>query len=73
MKSEPARTVVAAIRKVLRGEVHISERMASAVVTKFVQGTVDPPPSRCRPSATVNWRSSDATGQARARARSPRK
>lgn len=45
MKSEPARTVVAAIRKVLRGEVHISEKMASAVVAKFVQGAADRPPS----------------------------
>jgi len=46
MKSEPARTVVAAIRKVLRGEVHISEKMASAVVAKFVQGgAAERPPS----------------------------
>jgi len=43
MKSEPAKTVLAALRKVLRGEVHISEKMASAVVTKFLQGTVGPP------------------------------
>src|SRR5512139_3255835 len=27
MKSEPARTVLAAVRKVLRGEVHVSEKM----------------------------------------------
>lgn len=39
MKSEPARTVLAALRKVLRGEVHVSEKMAGAVVAKFVQGT----------------------------------
>jgi len=43
MKSEPAKTVLAALRKVLRGEVHISEKMASAVVTKFLQGTSGPP------------------------------
>lgn len=45
MKSEPARTVLAALRKVLRGEVHISSKMASAVVVKFVQGAPEPPPS----------------------------
>lgn len=45
MKSEPAKTVLAALRKVLRGEVHISEKMASAVVTKFLQGAAEPPPS----------------------------
>lgn len=43
MKSEPAKTVLAALRKVLRGEVHISEKMASAVVTKFLQGGPQPP------------------------------
>lgn len=45
MKSEPAKTVLAALRKVLRGEVHISEKMASAVVARFVQGAPKPPPS----------------------------
>ena len=45
MKSEPARTVLAALRKVLRGEVHVSEKMASAVVLKFVQGAQEAPPS----------------------------
>jgi DNA-binding NarL/FixJ family response regulator len=43
MKSEPAKTVLAGLRKVLRGEVHISEKMASTVVTKFVQGSGAPP------------------------------
>lgn len=38
MKSEPAKTVLAAIRKVLRGEVHVSDKMANAVLSKFVQG-----------------------------------
>jgi DNA-binding NarL/FixJ family response regulator len=45
MKSEPARTVLAAIRKVLRGEVHVSEKMASAVVARFLQGAAVQPPS----------------------------
>lgn len=43
MKSEPAKTVLAALRKVLRGEVHVSEKMASAMVTKFIQGEAVPP------------------------------
>jgi DNA-binding NarL/FixJ family response regulator len=45
MKSEPATTVVAAIRKVLSGNVHISEKMATLVVSKFVKGEPDQIPS----------------------------
>jgi DNA-binding NarL/FixJ family response regulator len=52
MKSEPAKTVLAALRKVLRGEVHLSEKMASAVVTKFIQGAASPP----SPLATLSDR-----------------
>jgi DNA-binding NarL/FixJ family response regulator len=45
MKSEPATTVLEAIRKVLGGDVHVSEKMATLVVSKFVQGDSDQPPS----------------------------
>jgi DNA-binding NarL/FixJ family response regulator len=45
MKSEPATTVVAAIRKVLSGNVHVSENMATLVVSKFVKGEPDQIPS----------------------------
>jgi DNA-binding NarL/FixJ family response regulator len=45
MKSEPATTVVAAIRKVLSGNVHISQNMATLVVSKFVKGEPDQIPS----------------------------
>ncbi|HWQ91013.1 MAG TPA: response regulator transcription factor [Clostridia bacterium] len=45
MKSEPAKTVLAGIRKVLRGEVHVSEKMAGAVLAKFVQGDTGQPPA----------------------------
>ena len=45
MKSEPATTVVAAIRKVLSGNVHISESMATLMVSKFVKGEPDQTPS----------------------------
>ena len=45
MKSEPATTVLEAIRKVLGGDVHVSEKMATLVVSKFVQGESDQPPS----------------------------
>jgi DNA-binding NarL/FixJ family response regulator len=45
MKSEPATTVVAAIRKVLGGNVHISEKMATLVVSKLVKGEQDQIPS----------------------------
>jgi len=45
MKSEPATTVVAAIRKVLSGNVHISEKMATLMVSKLVKGEQDQIPS----------------------------
>jgi len=45
MKSEPATTVVAAIRKVLSGNVHISKEMATLMVSKFVRGEPDQVPS----------------------------
>ena len=45
MKSEPATTVVSAIRTVLSGNVHISEGMATLVVSKFVKGESDQIPS----------------------------
>jgi DNA-binding NarL/FixJ family response regulator len=45
MKSEPATTVIAAIRKVLSGNVHMSEKMATLVVSKFVKGEPDQIPS----------------------------
>jgi DNA-binding NarL/FixJ family response regulator len=37
-KSEPTATVLAAIRKVLRGEVHISDKMADAVLLRLAHG-----------------------------------
>lgn len=46
MKSEPATTVLEAVRKVLGGDVHLSEKMATQLVTKFVQGeSSELPPS----------------------------
>ncbi len=45
MKSEPATSVIAAIRKVLSGNVHISEKMATLVVSKFVKGEPTQVPS----------------------------
>jgi DNA-binding NarL/FixJ family response regulator len=45
MKSEPATRVVAAIRTVLSGNVHISESMTTLVVSKFVKGESDQVPS----------------------------
>lgn len=45
MKSEPATTVIAAIRKVLSGNVHISEKMATLMVSKLVRGESGQVPS----------------------------
>jgi DNA-binding NarL/FixJ family response regulator len=45
MKHEPAKTVKAAIRKVLGGDMHLSEQMASSVIAKFMRGKTDEPVS----------------------------
>ena len=45
MKQEPAKTVKTAIRKVLGGDMHLSEKMASSVITKFMRGPDDVPPT----------------------------
>jgi DNA-binding NarL/FixJ family response regulator len=45
MKHEPAKTMKAAIRKVLGGDLHLSEKMASAMVGKFMRGNTDRPAS----------------------------
>ncbi|HTV60996.1 MAG TPA: response regulator transcription factor [Verrucomicrobiae bacterium] len=43
MKQEPAKTVKSAIRKVLGGDMHLSEKMASSVITKFMRGSEEVP------------------------------
>jgi DNA-binding NarL/FixJ family response regulator len=45
MKQEPAKTVKTAIRKVLGGDMHLSEKMASSVITKFMHGPDNAPPA----------------------------
>ena len=45
MKQEPAKTVKVAIRKVLAGDMHLSERMSGSVITKFMRGANAIPPS----------------------------
>ncbi|HWH69069.1 MAG TPA: response regulator transcription factor [Candidatus Sulfotelmatobacter sp.] len=45
MKQEPGKTVKAAIRKVLSGEMYLSERMSSTVISKFMRGQGDRPAS----------------------------
>jgi DNA-binding NarL/FixJ family response regulator len=45
MKNEPAKTVVAAIHSVLRGEMYLSQRMSSSVITKFIRGQSEQPMS----------------------------
>ncbi len=45
MKHEPSKTVKVAIRKVLGGDLHLSEKMASAMVGKFMRGNTEPPAS----------------------------
>src|SRR2546423_14539995 len=41
MKQEPARSVKEAIRKVLGGDMHLSEKMTSSVIAKFMRGAVE--------------------------------
>jgi DNA-binding NarL/FixJ family response regulator len=44
MKQEPAKAVKAAIRKVLGGDIHLSEKMATAVLGKLVHERTDEKP-----------------------------
>ncbi len=41
MKNEPAKTVIAAIHSVLRGEMYLSRRMSSSVISKFMRGETE--------------------------------
>ena len=43
MKQEPAKTVKTAIRKVLAGDMHLSEKLASSLVARFMHGAPDQP------------------------------
>jgi len=45
MKQEPDKVVKAAIRKVLAGDMHLSERMTNSLIVKFMGGTDRLPPS----------------------------
>jgi DNA-binding NarL/FixJ family response regulator len=45
MKQEPAKVVKLAIRKLLAGDMHLSERMANGVISKFIRGRDEVPPS----------------------------
>jgi len=45
MKHEPAKTVKAAIQKVLGGDMFLSEKMASSVITRFMRGETEQPKS----------------------------
>jgi len=45
MKHESGKTVRAAIRKLLGGEMYLSERMSSTVISKFMRGQPDRPAS----------------------------
>ena len=45
MKNEPARTVKAAILKVLGGDIFLSEKMSGAVLSRMIHGKNEPPVS----------------------------
>jgi DNA-binding NarL/FixJ family response regulator len=45
MKHEPGKTVRNAIRKVLGGEIYLSDKMASVIISKFMHGQDDHPAS----------------------------
>jgi DNA-binding NarL/FixJ family response regulator len=42
MKQEPGKTVKTAIRKVLAGDMHLSEKLASSLVSRFMHGAAEP-------------------------------
>ena len=46
MKHEPAKTVKAAIQKVLGGDMYLSEKMSSSVINRLMRGQADEPGSR---------------------------
>jgi DNA-binding NarL/FixJ family response regulator len=45
MKNEAAKTVIAAIHGVLRGEMYLSRKMSSSVISKFMRGETEQPMS----------------------------
>jgi DNA-binding NarL/FixJ family response regulator len=45
MKHEPAKTMKAAIHRVLSGEMYLSEKMSSTVISRFMRGESDRPAS----------------------------
>jgi DNA-binding NarL/FixJ family response regulator len=45
MKNEPGKTVTAAIHSVLRGEMYLSRKMSSSVISKFMRGDAEEPMS----------------------------
>lgn len=45
MKNEPARTVTAAIHSVLGGEMYLSQKMSSSVISRFIRGQDEQPMS----------------------------
>lgn len=45
MKHEPGKTVITAIHKLLRGEMYLSERMSSVMISKFMRGEPETPAS----------------------------
>ncbi|MFO1476755.1 MAG: response regulator transcription factor [Verrucomicrobiota bacterium] len=44
MKNEPGKTVTAAIHSVLRGEMYLSRRMSSSVISRFMRGQAEQQP-----------------------------
>jgi len=42
MKHEPPKTVKTAIRKALKGEIYLSERMSSSMLARVIQGRAEP-------------------------------
>jgi len=45
MKHEPAKTVKAAVHKVLGGDMYLSEKMSSSVINRFMRGDTEQPKS----------------------------
>jgi DNA-binding NarL/FixJ family response regulator len=45
MKNEPAKTVTSAIHGVLRGEMYLSKKMSSSVISRFMRGETEKPMS----------------------------
>ena len=70
-KRQPAEEVVTAIRRVLAGDVYLSEKMTAGVLRSLPGTGIKNIPGPSTASPTASWKSWNSSGAARRRAKSP--